>query len=469
MADTSQRISISYPIIIVIVGSLLCAAFANNSIYLICCLVTCFLIVYLLWRNSRPGILVFAMLMQLSQVIAYVFWMNTLGFTIESVAKHGGIAVVVSCLGLLFMALTISLGLKSLAMPSIEQLNQQARLFNEKKILTLYIFSTLFMGSIGVALGGNPGFAQILMAMSSFKWIFFMVYGYVAWINKKNRLILGAIIIFEFTTSLYSYFSSFKEVIFYTIILSLTFIRTISIKQLITGIVIGGLLFFLLLTWTAIKGDYRKFLNGGTKQQVIEVSRSEAFSKIGQKVSSLKWEDYQNVLSLFLYRAQYILHLAKTMDRVPDLLPHEYGQVWLDNITFVLEPRLFFPDKPIYEATVKTKKYTGIRYAGFKDGASFSLGYFADSYIDFGYVGMLLPLIMVALFVVIIFRVLYGFRKLNILLRYAVINVALIQFTSFEADGLFLFGQLLLMFLVFWFLSRFVLPRLQVWLYKTNT
>jgi len=468
MTDTSKRVEISYPTILMIVGLVLFAVLSSNTIYLLCCLLTCFLMIALLWRNARPGILVFAMMLQWAQVICYVLWMNDLGIDVNRFSQHADAAIVMSCIGLLVMALTISLGLRSLAMPTLEQLQQQARLINEKKILLLYLFSTLFMGSIGVALGGNPGFAQILMTMSSFKWIFFIVYGYVAWINKKNRLTLAFIIVFEFTTSLYSYFSSFKEVIFFTIILALTFIRSISVKQLIAVIVVGGLLFFLLLTWTAIKSDYRKFLNGGTKQQVIEVSRSEAFSKIGEKVGALRWEDYQKVLGLFLYRAQYLLHLAKTMDRVPALLPHEYGQIWLNNITFVLEPRLFFPDKPIYQATVKTNKYTGIRYAGFKDGASFSLGYFADSYIDFGYVGMLLPLILIALFVVMIYRVLYGFRKLNVLLRYAVINVALIQFSTFEADGLFLFGQLLLMFLVFWALSKFVLSRLQTWLYKAS-
>jgi len=31
---------------------------------------------------------------------------------------------------------------------------------------------------------------------------------------------------------------------------------------------------------------------------------------------------------------------------------------------------MFFPDKPRYEATQKTTKYTGINYAGYKQGAS---------------------------------------------------------------------------------------------------
>jgi hypothetical protein len=275
-------------------------------------------------------------------------------------------------------------------------------------------------------------------------------------------------VLFEFTSGLYSFFSNFKDVIFYTILVALTFVRKISFKQICYGIVGGGALFFLLLTWTAIKGDYRKYLNQGTKQQVVEVSRTQAFSKIGETVGSLTWDDYQKVINVFLYRTQYILHFAKAMDRVPALMPYEYGAVWWDNISFVLMPRLFFPDKPIYQATVKTMKYTGIRYAGLKDGASFSLGYFADSYVDFGYLGMFFPLIVLSFFIIFIYKKLYAFKNINVLVRYAVINTALINLDTFESDGLFLFGRLVLLFLVTWLLSKYVLVRLQKWLYKPD-
>jgi hypothetical protein len=435
---SSDKISLTPSAYIVILASLVGILFFGNPAYLACCLVTFYLLIYLLWRKGQPAILVFVMLNQWVQVVTYVFWMNNNGVDINQISKHAGIAILMACLGLSLIAAILSIRLKSLKFPTLQQLTIQAMLIDEKKILILYLISTFFLGGLGFALGNNPGLYQILTTLGSLKWVFFMVYGYVAWINKKNRLTLAIIIVFEFTTSLYAYFSTFKEVIFYTIILALSFIRTISFKQLISGVLVLVSVFFLLLTWTAIKSDYRKFLNQGTKQQVVTVSRSDAFDKIEEKVSSLTWKDYQRELDVFLYRAQYILHLARTMDNVPELLPHEYGRIWWDNISFVLMPRLFFPDKPIYQATVKTNKYTGYHYAGFKDGASFSLGYFADSYIDFGYVGMFIPLSLIALFVFFIYRTLYGFNKINVLMRYAMINVVLIDFSSFESDGLFL-------------------------------
>jgi hypothetical protein len=443
-------------------------AFAGNPLYFFCCLLTFFLLILLVWKNTSPGILLFSVLVQWAQVIAFVIWMNTLGWDINRISPHGGIAVIFSCLGLLVMAVTFNLGLRKVRLPSIEQFRQQAKLINERKILTLYLFSTVFMSGAGLAFSGAGGLTQILMTFSSVKWVFFMTYAYVVWINKKNRFILIVIVLFEFVTSLYSFFSSFREVTFFTILVAMAFVRRVNFKQIIYGLVALTALLFFFMTWTAIKGDYRQFLNKGTKQQVVSVSRSAAFNKIGEKIGSLSWQDYQNVTGLFLYRVQYIFHLAKTMDRVPEVLPHENGQIWWDNISFVLMPRLLFPNKPIYEATVKTNKYTGFHFTGRKQGTSFSLGYFADSYIDFGYMGMFLPLIGMSLYILLIFRIIYRMEKLNVLVRYAVINVVLINFASFESDGLFLFGRLTLLFLVFWGLSKFVFAHLQTWLYKTS-
>jgi hypothetical protein len=463
---SSHRIVISGPTIGLASAVLILSVFQNNGLYLMCIIATLYALLLILWRSNRPGILVFAFLMQWAQVAAFVVWMNVLGADINRLSPHGGAAVLMSCAGLVVMAAVLAQSIADLHIPSQEQFEQQAKLINEKKILILYLISTFSLGGIGFLVSAGSGFLQIVTTLASLKWVFFLVYAYVSWINKKNRLILLAIILFEFLTALYSFFSSFKEVILITIVLAMTFIHKISFKQVVYGLLITFLVGFLLITWTAIKTDYRAYLDRGNRQQVVAVSRSEAFSKIGEKIGSLKWKDYQLSMTLFLYRVQYVYHLAKTMDRVPDLLPHEFGGLWWDNISFVLEPRLFFPDKPRYEATKKTTKYTGINYAGYKEGSSFSLGYFADSYIDFGYIGMLIPLAMIALFVAFMYRCFYHLTKVNILFRFALINLVLYEFISFESDGLFLFGRLLLMFLVFYSLARTVLSPLQRWLYK---
>jgi hypothetical protein len=392
--------------------------------------------------------------------------MNVYGFPMNFFTPHAVDACVFSCIGQLVMAMFIERRVRGLALPSKEELRAAAGRINGKKILLLYIGSTFFLDSIGFALGQFSGFSQILGTLVYVKWIFFLIYGYQAWINNKNKLIFLIMVIFEFSTSLYSYFSTFKDVILMTLMILVTFPRKITYKQFIYGLVAGILLAILLITWTAIKSDYREYLNSGSRKQQINVSRGKAYNKLSEQIRQLNWEKYQLALNRSLYRLQYIYHLAKAMDRVPEVIPHEYGAVWWGNVKFVLTPRLLFPNKPIYEATKKTNKYTGIGYTGYLKGSSFSLGYFADSYVDFGYLGMFIPLALLGLFVAFIYRTLYRMRKVNILFRFAIINVVLYEFTAFEADGLFFFGRLLLMFLVFWMLSKYLVPSLQRWLYK---
>jgi hypothetical protein len=277
-------------------------------------------------------------------------------------------------------------------------------------------------------------------------------------LKGKNKSILLIIILFEFTNGLYSYFSSFKDVIFYAIIVLLTFIRKVNLKQTLYFLGIGFFLVFLFLTWTSIKGAYREFLNQGSRQQVVSVSRDQAFSEISSRINEITWIDYQRSMNMALYRIQYIMHLAIVMDRIPEIMPYEKGALWWENISFVFTPRILFPDKSIYEATEKTNKYTGLHYAGARLGASFSLGYFADSYVDFGWPGMYLPLIIMGLMVGFFYKAILNLKEVDLIPKIGIVTVVLINFTSFEADGLFLFGRLLTDFLVYWLLGYFLFP-----------
>lgn len=387
----------------------------------------------------------------------------------EFLSEHAPNALLAACIGLFLMAFIISQGIKKLPVYSEQDFEKQTNLVNKRKLLLLYVFSTVFLSSIGFVFGNTSGLAQVLVTLSLLKWIFFIWYGIIVWISKTNRIILVVILLYEFITGLYSYFSTFKEVLFYTIIVSLTFIKQITFRQFINFLIVSVSLLFVFVTWTAIKGSYRQFLNQGSRQQVVSVSKSEALSQVSEKVQTISWKQYQLSMNLALYRIQYIYHLAIVMDRIPELKAHENGKVWWENVSFVLTPRILFPDKPIYESTKKTNKYTGFKYAGIQKGAAFSLGYFADSYVDFGYIGMFMPLSLMALFVMLIYRFFYKMNHLNLFLRFAIINVTLYNFISFEADGLFLFGRLLTNFIVFWILSKTIFPPIQRWLYNFDS
>ena len=438
----------------------------NNGVYLCICFATVLLIVKLLFFQRLPGIICFSLVMQWVQVFAFVLWMNFGGFDINYLSPKAADALILSCIGLLLMAFIIHVIVKKLGMPTLEYMESEAMKVNEKKLLVLYIVSTVFLTSIGFVLGSTSGFAQILVSIADFKWIFLLWYGYVIWIKKKNRIYLLYIVLYEFASGFYSYFSSFKEVIFYVIILAITFTVHVKFKQFIRLSTIFVILIPLFLSWSVIKGDYRNFLSQGRRSQTVSVSREQAYLKLGEQFQKLKWADFELATSMSLYRLQYILHFALAMERVPSVTPYQNGDVWYDNVMNVLKPRLLFPDKGIFDASVKTSKFTGRKFAGHNQGAAFSLGYFPDAYVDFGPIGMFFPIAVIALAVGLIYRNFYLQKKLNLFLKFAIINVVLKVFMSFENDGLFLVGRLVTGFFTFYLLSKWVFPKLQKWILK---
>lgn len=460
--------SIKFTRLILAIAWIICllSLLVDNGFYLFITLTTLLILIRLLWFQRHPGILIFAFFMQWVQVAGFVWWMISLGFTMDSVSPSAPLAVILSCIGLILMALIIRTMIKPLAMPSLEHMKREALAINEKKLLLLYVISTAFFTSAGFIFGATSGFAQILTSISDLKWLFLLWYGYVVWVKKRNRIYLLYITIYEFGAGFYSFFSSFKEVLFFIIILLITFIVSVKGKQLLAAIASCAIFIWLFLSWIVIKGDYRKFLNQGTSKQAVHVTREEAYSKVFEQVSNLSVNNYRRSLNTGLYRVQYVYHLALAMDRVPHTMPYQGGQVWWNNISFVLTPRLLFPDKGVYDASVKTSKFTGRKFAGQQQGASFSLGYFADAYVDFGPVSMFIPIALIALFVGLIYRTFYRMEKLNLFLRYAIINVVLYVFISFESDGLFLFGRLFVGFLTFFILGKLVFPALQRWIYR---
>ena len=152
------------------------------------------------------------------------------------------------------------------------------------------------------------------------------------------------------------------------------------------------------------------------------------------------------------------------MDRVPSVIPYQDGANLGSTLSFVLTPRILNANKGTYDASVRTTKYTGIQYYGAKRGTSVSLGYFADCYIDFGLVGMFIPLL--------IFGFIYGksyyyfIRKssANYIFNFSVVGAIYMELFAFESDSIFVFGRLYINLMVFLLLKIFMFPKLYAYL-----
>jgi hypothetical protein len=106
-------------------------------------------------------------------------------------------------------------------------------------------------------------------------------------------------------------------------------------------------------------------------------------------------------VDVLVQRLGYVDFLSATMSNVPSRLPFQDGAQIGATLMHVLQPRLFFPDKPPLESDYElVRKYVGGRFAiaeSSSEGTSISLGYLAELYIDFGPLGALVGMFILGL------------------------------------------------------------------------
>jgi hypothetical protein len=307
-----------------------------------------------------------------------------------------------------------------------------------------------------------PSIAQIVISLVKVKWFLFLLFGFQAILKRSMIRQFVFFILLEFSMGFFSYFSDFKTVIFYMGFIAMIFITKVYLRNVIYSVIAIIILFYMGVMWTSIKGEYRSFLNQGSKSQNVNVGKEDALNKLVELSGNRKEGSFDESAADFFDRLQYTYHLARTMDRVPSIIPYEGGKNIRSILEFTFTPRILNPDKPKLEATVKTTKYTGLSYLGARSGVSFSLGYFADCYIDFGYIGMFFPLIALGF----IFGGLYYYfiknSSKNFIFNYAVVGAMFMEFTAFETDGTYLMGRLFATSVTFLFLKILFFP----WLYN---
>lgn len=236
----------------------------------------------------------------------------------------------------------------------------------------------------------------------------------------------------------------------------------LDFKKVFQVLVISISLGIFGLLWTTIKGEYRSFLSGGEKSQSVKVEQRAAIDKLVELSSNVNTNAFDASVIAMLDRLQYTYHFAKTIDRMPEVLPFENGANWLLSLEFTTTPRFLNPTKPSYDATEKTKKYTGIRYAGRREGASFSLGYFPDCFIDFGIYGMMVMLFVIGIMYMLTYAYLLRKSSKNLVFNYAVVAAFFMEFNALEMDSTYFLGRFFASLLTFYFLVQFFFP----WLIK---
>jgi hypothetical protein len=441
-----------------LVAVVLTQLFFNNGFYLFICVATLVILFYLLQQVHKPAVFSMMLFQHILQVIAGVWLCNYLGNDINYRSPEYSTATVLSVIGIIVLFIPIIYNQYKLPNVTISDLRKCAGNFSTQKAMYCYIiafFVCAFLQSIAFFV---PGISQVLFSLADVKWVFFMLFGFLCILKNEHKKYFYIAISVEFLSGFLSFFSEFKTVIFFVILIVLTLIETVNFKQLLIGAIVGALLVFLGLFWTSIKDQYRSYLNGGRQIQAVSVSQNDALNELYDLSNDVNQGTLASSVTKLLDREQYTYHFAKTIERVPAIIPFQNGNNWLDNLEFTTTPRYLNPNKPTIDNSVKATKYTGIHYLGESAGTSFSLGYFAECYIDYGKIGMMGLLLLIGTIYGVTYFYLIRNSSKNLLFNYCVAIAFFSEFYAFEQDGTYLLGRLFSNMLTFGLLIKFVFP-----------
>lgn len=343
----------------------------------------------LLWRPGEPPILLFIFLWQWMQSATGALYGNAIGVSLAVLHPYTGRHEFASGL-MLTGVLVLALCMRATAGPPQLDIHTRIKTFLLAPPFTywvrIYTITWVFSAICEVIAPMAGGLRLPFLTMATVKWASFLLLTMAAFTspNPFAKTVWGWIFGIEFILSIGGFFSGFKEVFFFALFgLAAANIR-LDRRILFTAALMATAVVGLALVWTAIKVEYRAVLNGGTGQQVELLDYGERIAELGRLVSRVDSAALGNATDHLASRVMYHVFFGVAAERVPAVLPHTYGEIWIEAIARPLMPRLLFPNKREIHDSDLTNRFTGLDLATKEQGASISLGYMAEAYIDFG-------------------------------------------------------------------------------------
>lgn len=341
------------------------------------------LIIRLFWTRQQPAIIFWALLHQWVQVNGPLIHAGFVGTELAGVLRwpaHADDAYVLGMSGLSAFALGLWVVTRRLHAQSLVSWLEQ---LDPRRCLRAYVAFVLLYAVVSAV--RLPGLGQALVVLGFLKWGFFYIFFSAVLYTGRYRGALALFILLEFLISLFSIFSNFKAILIMPLILMPVFFRRRPrMGEMVALVTLATALVGLGLVWTAVKADYRAYMAGGERGQVIQVSRGAAMGELARLVGNLDADKLNNAVIAMTERISYLDFLSGVMSHVPYWLPHEGGKVTLAALTHVVTPRILFPEKEALHDSLHLNKYIG-EYVADYTTTSMSIGYVGDLYIDFGW------------------------------------------------------------------------------------
>jgi len=429
-------------------------------------LYSCFVLVLgtrLLWRPGEPPILMFIFLYQWLEAGIGPFYGNLLGVPLDTLVEFVGQNKLADFLQLTAI-LVLAVAIRFAAKRSIPGISPRVQAFVAARPLGFwlrtFVGAWIFSAVCESLAWRSGGLQQVLLVFAQIKWAAFVLLTMATFaVPGRKKTIWTAVFLIQFALSIGGFFSNFKDVFLYSLIGLAASNVHLKKRVVLPGALLAVVLLFLGIVWSAIKVEYRAFVNSGTGQQVVLVNYPARVAELGHLVSGLDAQALAAGGDRLIQRIMYFNFFGVVLDRVPNILPYEDGQLWGDAVLRCFMPRLLFPQKSAVNDSTLTNRYTGLGVAGAQEGTSISMGYMAEAYIDFGPILMFVPIAMLGLFLGYFYRWLIVRPGAEAVLGAALAPFALMPAFDLGASVLKLVPWLVLSIIPCWAVLKFLGPR----------
>lgn len=437
--------------VIFLILSALLILFSAQPLLVAFSLALLFVLYKLFWRLGEPKVIFIGLTLFWLSIIIKVFYADFVGVVYEDLSISSKIieTTYVALIALLIFALGLFSTSKNIQKKIYISYTETFG-YSTSKVINVYILTTIVSIFLRDILFLFPSFSQLFNALVTMKTGLLFLLIHTAHLQKKYFWIIVVIIGLEIIISFVSFFSSFKTILIALAVVFSFYPIKLSLKQYVRNFVLLSATLYLLLIWQTIKGEYRFFLNQGTRTQSIQVSTTDALNKIASLAQTADpFGKNNDVVYQSIDRLSYIEFFSQAMVRVPSEKPYESGTLWLNNITHILVPRIFNPNKKAIDDSRMVNEYCMRKVATAEQGASFSLGFLAESYIDFGVPFMFIPIFLVGCLIGWIYKLLI-IKSINFVWGFSMVTPFWAYINCNGTPGTKILGWL------FWYLIAFL-------------
>ena len=466
-----RGLGLPYPVIGLILALSLVGIITTNPLLTVASIAVFPFLIALTWTPGEPPVLAFVIVFHWLQATTRVFHANLVGVDVQDLVfypQFGSFADVeaatwLTLAGLVCLAVGMRVATQTMEPPEREAALREAETFSLRRVFWLYLVATFVLTAIVGSIGYWSSFRTILIGIEQLKWALYFLVGYLVLVRREGYVYLVVAFSIEFIAGI-GFFSGFKDVIFVS---GITYFAARS--RVTVGTVVKGLAAVLLLgvmgsAWTVVKPEYRETISGGSGRQTTVVGQGEQVAILVSLLSEVDREALGEGFEPLAARVAYVDFFGYALRYVPDVVPHEDGALWGAALKHIATPRILFPNKPaIISDSEVTNRYTGVGVAGEEQGTSFSMGYMAESYVDFGPFWMFVPILLVGLWRGLMYRFFLTYGDYRVV-GYAFAVALFINLYELEKATGKLLGGLLMRFIVLALLFRFAAPVVARWL-----